>query len=253
MEKVIQLTKEDIKGIVKNVINEDSINAKKRNIKNVVSAFEKGKPGYNAIKTFAVFTGENPDSRKDVSKRDNRNYNKSLLADLKKGGYIVMPAKGQFENTEHPFMVLNISLDTCKILSGKYQQTSFIYHILEGGKVVSQYWEKADTNMPFDPNSNNYVMKDQDEKWNNEADAEDYYTSIGEKFGKPFKYSIPFSIFNEMNERINENLDRIVENRAKNGIVESKEQLFEQAHRLNERSAGNGMYRTALRRAINKI
>lgn len=252
MEKVIKLNESDIKEIIEEVVNEVSINAKKRNIDNIRGAFEKGKSGYNAIKTFAVFTAENPDSQY-AGAANNRRFNKSLVADLKNGGYIVVPAKGKFGNTEHSFMVLNIDLDTCKYLCGKYQQTSFVYHILENGQVISEYWEKADTNAPYHPQSNDYVKKDSEVKYTDKSNADDFYTSVGGNVGREFKYSIPFSIFNEMNERINENLQMIVEGRAKNGFKDTIEEIFDYAHKLNNKNAGNGMYRTAMRKAINKL
>ncbi len=252
MQKVIRLNETDIKEMIKEVLHEASINAKKRNVDNIRGAFEKGKGGYNAIKTFAVFTAENPDSQ-DAGRARNRRFNKSLIGDLKNGGYIVVPAKGKFGNLEHSFMVLNIDLGTCKYLCGKYQQTSFVYHVLENGRVLSQYWEKADTNAPYHPESNDYVKKDSEVKYVDESDADDFYTSVGSNLGKEFKYSIPFSIFNEMNEKINENLKLIIENRVKNGFKDTAEDIFEYAHKLNNKSAGNGMYRMAMRKAINRL
>ena len=255
MSEVIKLTDEKLTELVteelKKIVGEASINAKKRNVDNVKNAFEKGKPGYNAIKTFAVFTAENPDSR-ETDKKQNRNLNKNLYRNLKNGGYVIIPAQGKFENVEHPFMVLNISLGTCKFLCGKYQQTSFVFHKLDGGQLTSEYWEKQDTNMPYNPESNDYVMKDKDTRYIDQSDADDYYTSIGKNIGREFKYSIPFSIFNEVNQRLNANLDRIIEERSKRGSVDTKETVLEYAHKLGTKNAGNGMYRLAMRKAINE-
>ena len=58
MKKKILVTEKELVNTIKDCINEISINAKKRNIKDVRNAFEKGKSGWNAIKTFAVFTAE---------------------------------------------------------------------------------------------------------------------------------------------------------------------------------------------------
>ncbi len=251
MKRKILVTEKELVNTIKDCINEISINAKKRNIKDVRNAFEKGKGGWNAIKTFAVFTAENPDSQQ-TEKPLNRKLNKSLISDLKTGGYNVIPAKGKFGNVEHPFMVFNIPLDACKYLCGKYQQTSFVYHILENGKVISQYWEKADAEEPYDKKTNDYIKKDENEKYVDESESDDMYTSIGGNIGKEFKYSIPFSIFNEENERMNNNLDFILEKRKETGSVDDKERLLEYAFSLGNRPSGNGMYRLALRKAINR-
>ena len=40
---------------------------RQRTRKNIINTFKKGKRGYNAIKTFAVFTAENPDSQSATS------------------------------------------------------------------------------------------------------------------------------------------------------------------------------------------
>lgn len=60
------------------------------------------------------------------------------------------------------------------------------------------------------------------------------------------------TIFNEENERMSNNLDLILEKRKKLGSIDSKEKLLEYAFSLGNRPAGNGMYRLALRKAINR-
>lgn len=238
----------------KHIIDEASINAKKRNVDNVKSALKYGKGGgYNAIKTFAVFTAENPDSQEATDKY-NRKVNKSLAKALKDNGYVCLPAKGKFgetplsANIEHPFIVLNISLESCKAFCGYYQQTSFIYHKLEDGKFIAQYWEKEDTEEPYNKKSNDYVLKDEEENIvdNFNMDSDDMnYTEIGSGVGKNYRYSIPFSIFNEVNQHINENLERMVAYRKeKYNDNRDKEQYLEQANRI-------GIYENKLEKPIN--
>ena len=244
------------------LVNEGSINAKRRNEKNLRDTFARGRSGYNGIRTFAVFTAENPDSQKATDKY-NRKANSSLLTAFKKAGLVVIPAKGYFgkddvtaqPNVEHPYIVLNVNRGTVLGYCGKYQQTSFVFHSLENGVLKFEYWEKEDTGAPFDPKKNPYVKKDEDAKYIEMKNAtdDDFYTAFGGKYTDEFKYSIPFSIFNEAEATINSNLDKIVKYRKKKyGIVEDKNSLFEYAHCFGERTAGNGMYRHCMRKAINR-
>ena len=104
---------------------------RQRTRKNIENAFKKGKGGYNAIKTFAVFTAENPDSQS------------ALLQTLKQGGYVIVPAKGKFGNEEHPYIVLNISQESAAYYCGQFQQTSFVYHVLNDDGVLRHPSKKA--------------------------------------------------------------------------------------------------------------
>lgn len=211
MKQTIKLTEEKLRHIIKetldNTLNEISISQKERNIKDFENAFKKGKRGLNAIKTIVVFTSENPDSQPSSS-QFNKKVRKSLLSDIKLGGYAFVPAIGQFGNREHPYAVFNMSIDTAKVLSGKYQQTSFVYSQLEDdGHIHSEYWEKRDSGLPYDSKKNDYIMKDESDEWRDMADSEDYFTIVG----KHFKYSIPFSIFEDKNRLIYNNAIKLVE------------------------------------------
>lgn len=215
MRQKIVLTENRLKHIIQEVIdntlNELSISQKKRNVKDFENAFRKGNRGFNAIKTIVVFTSENPDSQ-PTSPQVNKKLRKRLLTNIKQGGYAFVPAIGQFGNAEHPYAVFNMSVDTAKILSGKYQQTSFVYSQLnDDGSIHSEYWEKADTTMPYDKNTNDYVVKDQSDEWDDMSDAEDCFTIVGKKF----KYSIPFKIFENIRNKIANNAIKLVEQERK--------------------------------------
>lgn len=211
-----------IRECLQEVVDEKSINAKQRDQKNIENVFKKGEPGYNAIKTIAVFTAENPDSQA-YSNAENRPLQKSLYRDLKGNGYIIKSVKGKFGSTEHPYMVLNIELDTCKFLCGKYQQTSFVFHrLLDDGTLVSEYWEKSDTTKPYRKGENDYVKKDETTEWVDMSNADDIYTTVGQSF----KYQIPFPYLMECNSVINENLDKRIEYQRKRGFYESKDSLM---------------------------
>ena len=62
---------------------------RQRTRKNIENAFKKGKRGYNAIKTFAMFTAENPDSQSATS-GFNKKQNHSLLQTLKQGEFLTV-------------------------------------------------------------------------------------------------------------------------------------------------------------------
>jgi hypothetical protein len=218
MEKVIRLTEDELRGMIKDgvdeALNELSISQKKRNVKDFENAFRKGKRGFNGIKTICVLTSENPDSQ-EASAQFNKKARKSLLNDIKSGRYAYVPAIGQFGNAEHPYAVFNMPLNTAKFLCGKYQQTSFIYSQLnDNGSIHSEYWEKNDTNMPYNKCDNDYVLQDECDEWEDKSEAKDFFTVVGNKF----KYSIPFKIFENVNNAIWDNAAQMVEVGKKRGI-----------------------------------
>lgn len=166
----------------------------------------KGTGRYNGIHTIVVLTVENPDS-KQATNQFNQKERHSLLSDIKNGGYAYVPALGRIGNTEHLYAVFNMSVNSAMILCGKYQQTSFVYSELkDDGSIHSEYFEKLDTTLPFDNETNHYAKKDECDTWDDMSDADDYFTVIGNKFN----YSIPLPIINTVNETICDNLGRAV-------------------------------------------
>ena len=209
-------------GILDVTLDESTPHEKKRNIKDVEQFFRKGKSGHNGIHTVVVLTSENPDTQQ-ASNQFNKKARHSLLSDIKNGGYAYVPAMGKFGNhIEHPYAVFNMSVDTAKILCGRYQQTSFVFSALnEDGLIHSEYYEKQDPTLRYNKQTNDYIKKDECDTWEDMSSAEDEFTVIGKKF----KYSIPFEIFNTVNETICENLHRIVsieKKRGNNTITEEK-------------------------------
>ena len=183
------------------LVNEDSINAKQRNIKRVENAFNNGVSNY--IRCFAVLTAENPDSKK-ASNAYNKKANKELFKTLKTQ-YTVIPTQGKFGNVENSFLVINIDRGVVEYYCGANEQTSFIFSKVKEGKVVSEYWEKQDVTQPYDKHNNPYVLKDTCDDWVDMSSADDYYTIVGKKF----KYSIPFSIFESYNRKMGELLKEV--------------------------------------------
>lgn len=191
------------------VINEASRSEKRR--RNIEAEKMLTNPSESNLKTIAVFTAENPDST--PTPKINKKVNRALSQELKNARYVVIPARGKFDNLEHSFAVLNISLEAAMAYCGKYQQTSFVFSVNNNGELISEYWEKADPTQPYDESENPYVKKDSEPSLLRMDDADNYYTQIG-----GFKFSIPFSIF----ECVKNNVNRlIVEGKAKNkSIVE---------------------------------
>lgn len=187
------------------LINEKSVNAKKRDIARVETAFKRDESNY--IKCFAVLTAENPDSKK-ASNAYNKRANRDLFKMLKTQ-YTIIPTQGKFGNVENSFLVFNIERSVVEHFCGQNEQTSFIYSRIdndnEGGKVISEYWEKQDVTLPYNPETNPYILKDSCDDWVDMSGATDYYTIVGKKF----KYSIPFSIFESYNTKMGELLNEI--------------------------------------------
>jgi hypothetical protein len=252
MKKIIRLTEGDLHKIVgqcvNDALNEISISQKKRNVRDFENAFKKGKRGFNAIKTIVVFTSENPDGQ-EMSSQFNKKARNSLLSTLKGSGYVYVPAVGNFGgNKERPYAVFNMSLGTAKNFNGRYQQRSFIYSQLnDDGSIHSEYWEKEDTEKPYNKHHNDYIMKDQCDEWEDMAEAKDNFTIVG----KIFKYSIPFSIFADTNEAISNNASALVEQerRRSNRTTINEDRLIDMT--INQVGYSPYLWRKALTRGIN--
>lgn len=212
MKQKIILTESELSGMIHEAVNEalseNSINAKKRNVNNAIDVFKKRKSGYNNIKTLGIVTAENADSQeqpRSVNKRNMKNFSDSL----KSVHYAFVRQKGHFGgNDEWSYYIFNISLKTLAHYAGMYEQTSFIYAELKGNEVISHYYEKQDINAPYNKKNNPYILKDTANGYIDATDAENY-SEIGGKF----RYSIPFSIFECVNEKIEENLRLINEDK----------------------------------------
>lgn len=206
MKKVLSESefKKFITEAVDKALNEISISQKKRNIKDVENAFRTGKKGFSAIKTIAVFTAENPNSQ-EMPSVFNKKANHSLKDELKSAQYKIIPCVGKFyDNPEHPYAVVNIYRSSVSAYCGKYEQTSFVYSEFKDGAVHSEYWEKNDPSKPYNKHNNPYVLKDSSDTWLDRELEDDGYTIVGNKF----KYQIPFSIFNEANQHIIDNITK---------------------------------------------
>lgn len=197
-----------IQEAVSEVLNEISPSQKKRNNKDVKRFFKKGKGGFNGIRTIVVLTAEKTDSIQS-SNRFNKKAKHLLLKDIKNYKYAYVPAIGKFGgNIENPYAVFNMSVDVAKFLCGKYQQTSFVFtQLLDNGSIHSEYWEKEDQDSPYNGMVNDYIKKDECDEWIDMAAADDNFTIVGNKF----KYQIPFSIFESVNNLFTNNMKHMID------------------------------------------
>lgn len=212
MKNTIRLTERELKSVIQeevnNVLSEISINAKKRNVNNAIDVFKKGKGGYNNIKTFGIVTAENADSQEQPRSVNKKNM-KNISDSLKSAHYAFVRQKGHFGgNDEWLYYIFNINLNTLAYYAGVYEQTSFMFLEINDNKVISHYYEKQDINAPYNKKHNPYILKDTTSGYIDATDAENY-SEIGGKF----RYSIPFSIFDSVNEKIEENLSLINEDK----------------------------------------
>ena len=215
----MKLTDKHLRKLIQEEIQELSIAQKKRNEKNIIDAIKQGQSGFNAIKTFAVFTAQNPDSSDDTSYAENKKRNHTLLRDLKQSRYVVVPVLGVWGGSrENSYAVINISLHSTMYYCGLYEQTSFIYSKTDenNGTITSYYYEKENTSLPFNKNDNPYVLKDEAEGYIDVSSERDNFTAIGKKF----KFQIDFPSFREIDEQIVKNFENNKKWFGKNSLTE---------------------------------
>lgn len=146
-------------------------------------------PSYmgNKIKTFAIFTAENPNKVK-AQRNDNLEYNKTLqrtLRTMTTRGFQYYKVKGKYDNVEHSYIVYNLSLEDAKNICKAFGQQSFIYVLNENGHLSFQFWANQSRS------SYSYKKVDEKDTYVDDENFENYYTQIS----KDFKFNIPFDVF----------------------------------------------------------
>lgn len=164
-------------------------------------------PKKSRIKTFAIFTAENPDKQTFIRKT-NKELGKQLKSDISYGGiekdirsgyWHYYKVKGKYDNVEHSLIVYNIALDDAKRLSAKYGQQSFIYGTNNDGKLTFSFYANRKKN------GHEYIKVDEKDSFDILDDnAENYYTQIS----RDFKISIPFDVFEVAAEDMEESLSK---------------------------------------------
>ena len=190
------------------LINEASINAKKRNVKFAKNLLLNGKKLGN-IGSFVIFTAENPNSQQ-ADKKTNKKLLDALKTELKQAHYESMPIDGYFgNNKEHSLLVFNMKLEAAKEYNGKYNQTSFFFvHAKDNeGGFVAEYWEKADDTKPVDRVKNQYVKKGETDMQHEGEDADGNYSIIAHDY----KFYFDSSMFESVNNKIEQGLNMLCE------------------------------------------
>lgn len=161
------------------------------------------------VRTFAIMSAENPMGKRSPP-TENETRNRQLVADLKAMHFPYYPIRGSYNrNPENPFVIFNIGLDDAKYLNHKYDQEAFILaDVLNAEKAKFRYYQKrfgaqdmANRGWkPPCPEVADYTLRvtSQEVILPNTKDGENGYSAIFRKF----TYSIPFSIFQEFNEKL---------------------------------------------------
>lgn len=210
------------------IISENSKNAKQRNLDISKKMFINGR-SYNNIINFAILSAENPDSQADTT-ANNKKYMKKLSDILKRDHYTFVRQDGHFEgNVEHSYVIFNIKQDVVAKLAGMFQQSSFFYCYPDGmGNIVNEFWEKEDTNSPYNSVKNPYIFINKTTKVNNEKDAEDFYSIID----KDYKYSIDASVFTKADAALQESIDNV--KTEFNLIEESNDDILNRIYNMTD-------------------
>jgi len=169
-------------------------------------SFRNGKCNINGIRTIVVLASVDDDDQQTTNK-SSKKARRSLLSIIESRGYACVPAMEKYGNFDCPYAIFNISLDVAKKMCVKYQQTSFVYSVLnEDGMIHSEYYTKQDSTLPCSKQVNDLIKNDECDTWEDMSIADGNFTVIG----KEFKYGIPFKTLYAVNEAICENLKRMV-------------------------------------------
>ena len=143
------------------------------------------KHGYYAIQTIGIFLGENTDPNELIRCR-----------------YLTIKAEGLAGDVpELSYAAINISPWALSIHAGKFNQTSFIFHVIHpDGTIHSELWEITDSNLRFHLEKNPFVKRDESDTWVECKSAEDSYTIIDKKFN--YSVTIPTLIEDGIDKNI---------------------------------------------------
>ena len=143
------------------------------------------KHGYYAIQTIGIFLGENTDPNK-----------------IRRDRYLTIKADGLAEyGPELSYAAINISPWALSILAGMFNQTFFIFHVINpDGTIHSELWEIEDSSQRYHYKKNPFAKKDESDTWVEYQSAEDSYTIIDKKFN--YSVTIPTFIEDGINKNI---------------------------------------------------
>ena len=183
------------------IINEASINAKKRNVKFIKNLLLNNK-NVGKIGSFVIFTAENPSSQK-LDKKMNKKLMKNLSNDLKRCHYVHVPIDGFFsKNKEHSRIVFNMDLETAKEWNKEYDQTSFFYVYPTNDGFMAEYWEKTNIDKPADNLLNPYIQKGKTNMQHEGENEYGDYSIISNNYKFYFDSSLFEAISNDISNRL---------------------------------------------------
>ncbi len=204
--------------------DEGNVTARQDGHKGTDDVFRNGVPGYGGLMRYGVMTAENPDPAALPGQE-----NAALLDGLKKtltGGHLLWEERSAFLNgkSARALFVFNARLDTLRYYALEYRQVSFIYGELKDGNIHSEYWERLDTGRQGHRKRNPYVMKDSRDERHDADGGEDRSVT-----GKNFVYTIPFSVFRTVGEKIDGNLSGLCESQREGALRLAMEGVGETA------------------------
>jgi hypothetical protein len=133
-----------------------------------------------SVDTVGFMTGENPMAQK-MSSKENRNFNKELMAWMRKRGYGPIRIRGKFGNKERSMIIPNITREDMVEAGQYFNQESVIWGLkTEKNKFVFDYIEGKETLQRRD-----VVLFDDDVQ-----SREDFYSQERQSAGR--KFFIPF-------------------------------------------------------------
>lgn len=133
--------------------------------------------------------------------------NKSILTQLKEGGFIFSPAICHIGDKKYTYAVFNMSLAMAKRLNAKCHNSCFVYSQLNNdGSIHSELWEIEDNKLPYKRKTNDYVVKAQTDECFALMNANNGFNVIGEGFN----YAIPLSIFENVNQTLYDNATKFI-------------------------------------------
>ena len=153
-------------------------------------------PKGSKIKTFAIFTGENP-NRIPSTPAENREYNKQVEKRLKGSTiedaihairYSYKKVKGKYGNNEHSYLVMNIALSDVKNIAEDACQESFIFGMNDDGKLIFQFWRYR--------GSGNWELVDETSEFTERPEAQKDFTQISRKY----KFNLEFGDLEDLAE-----------------------------------------------------
>ncbi len=156
------------------------------------------------VYSFAIITSENPMGQTLTKKMNydrHENFKDALNSNMQK--FIV--AKGKYNALENPFIILNINREEVKQYGYRYDQESFIFaeNDEQIQKVIFEYWEKTKTGV--------YNLQDiEDHIKTLDVNIQDSFTNR-----KTWKFNIPFSYFEAIDQKIYDLYGKLLEKQIK--------------------------------------